>query len=70
MKVIRVDSLGREIVADKLIEEGLTLTEAEALRDMLRSKRAKDSEDWYEIKPESYVLWKGLAEFVEPKQEK
>lgn len=62
-KLILVDNYDREIIADKLVEENLT--------DDVADTKAKEynennkHSDWFaKAVPDSYKLWRGLAELV------
>lgn len=57
MKVICVDNFDRETISDRLIQEGLTQTEARTLADELNAKGGVNAPDFYRVVPDDHVLY-------------
>lgn len=66
MKIVCKDNYCREFVADRLVAEGIKLeVEARAMCDALTHKYGgEDSEEYFEIVPDDYELWRGMRELV------
>lgn len=62
-KLILVDNYNREIIADKLIEEGLSNEEAKRKADEYNTKH-KHGEWFAKAVVDEYKLWEGIQEFI------
>jgi hypothetical protein len=66
MKIIESDNFARESVADHLVADNIT-SEAYAIvmRDALQAKfGGENSQSYFQVKPDDYVLWRGMEELV------
>jgi len=64
MKVVRTSNYNIESEAERLIAENISEVDAIAMRDKLRNDPKRSSFDWFEVKPDSYRLWRGMADIV------
>lgn len=63
MKIICKDNYDRESVADRLVAESITShQEADFMLAALKSIASRD--DYYQIVPDDYKLWRGMEELV------
>lgn len=65
MKIVCIDNFGRESVADRLIAENVKEFYGRHIVNMFNEKFSSDySSHYFVLKPDSYVLWQGMAEFA------
>lgn len=63
-KVVLVDNLNRETIADVLLEGNLTDDEAERKADEYNKSHGPNPSYWARKVDDEYRLWGGMAEFV------
>lgn len=64
-KLILVDNLNRETIADVLIEENLSDKEATQKADDYNSEHSNRNWDWFaKAVNDDYKLWGGIEEFI------
>lgn len=65
MKIVRVDNFARETVADSLVAVGITnASEAETMVTALQASCDPSGPIWYQLKPDDYMLSRGMEDFV------
>ncbi|MGG1659535.1 hypothetical protein [Brevibacillus sp. NRS-1366] len=64
MKIIAVDNFARESVAEKLIAENVNEYWGKRIVDSLNDKQHANSQDFFELVSDDYVLWRGMEELV------
>jgi hypothetical protein len=64
MKIIAVDNFARESVADILIAENVNEYMGKRIVDALNDKQHENSQEWFRLVPDDYVLWRGMEELV------
>ena len=65
MKIIAVDNYARETVADRLVADNITIpSEAKIMLDALQKTCGRASSIWYHVRPDDYVLSRGMADIV------
>ena len=64
-KVVQTDNYDRETRAEVLVQEHMTLEDAKALCERLRNAEDRSDDNWYKVSRQEYVLWRGMAEFVD-----
>lgn len=69
-KIVAVDNFARETVADHLVAEHFrSLEEVERCCAILQSLVLTNDPEWFRVKTQDYVLWRGMAEFVDAEPE-
>ena len=63
-KVVWVDGYNRESVADRLIVDMLTRTQAEFLCEWFRFMEDGDPSQWFRVYTQEAKLWRGMEEFI------
>lgn len=63
MKIVMIDGLCRDHVADVLIAENVCPQYAEHIAEDL-NKTYGDNESYYVVKPDDYVLSRGLEDLI------
>jgi hypothetical protein len=64
MKIIIVDNFARESIADKLVEENINECCGKRIVNSLNDKQHEDSQDFFKLVSDDYVLWRGTEELV------
>ncbi|MCR4362054.1 hypothetical protein NUG13_12015 [Bacillus subtilis] len=64
MKIILVDNFNREEVADNLIAENVNEFWGKRIVDALNDKEHEDSDNYFRLVKDDYVLWRGMDELV------
>ncbi|WP_064199127.1 hypothetical protein [Brevibacillus brevis] len=64
MKIIAVDNFAREYIADTLIAENVNEYMGKRIVDALNDKQHENSQDFFKLVSDDYVLWRGMEELV------
>jgi hypothetical protein len=64
LKIIAVDNFGREYIADKIIADNVSEYWGKYIVDLLNDKQHKNSQDYFRLVSDDYVLWRGMEELV------
>lgn len=64
MKVVAVSNFGFDTVREQLIAENLTQADAEHVAAYHNKDMHEESTYFHVIKPDGYVLWRGMADLV------
>ena len=65
MKIIRVSNFDLEDYAQSVAAQWVNPTEGEIMCKALCATCDNHSSTWYQLVPDDYVLWRGMAEFVD-----
>lgn len=69
-KIVSTDNYDRESRAEYLIAENFrSKDEANVCCAALQNAWGRNSEAWPVVRPQAYVLWRGMAEFVDDEAE-
>jgi hypothetical protein len=63
-KVVWTDGYARDTVADRLVQDGMTLEAATRHCKTLRAEAKDDGLHWWKVMPQEHPLWRGMGEFV------
>jgi hypothetical protein len=65
VKIVCTDNFARETVADRLVAENIAnVEECRVMVDALQKTCISGGPHWYVMKPDSYVLSRGMEDFV------
>jgi hypothetical protein len=64
MKIVMIDNFNRETVADVLIAENVNKHFGEVIVRLLNSREGDSSPNYFVLKEDSYILWRGMEELV------
>jgi hypothetical protein len=64
MKVVGISNHAKESVAEILIQEHLTLEEANAIADDFNKEVGDFDTYYYSVRPDDYRLWRGMEDLV------
>jgi hypothetical protein len=65
VKIIWKDGYDRENRAERLVAENIRNDEeAKVMLEALQETCKRDESNWYLLKKDDYVLWRGMVEFV------
>jgi hypothetical protein len=65
MKIVRTDNFDRETEAERLVAENIQIKhEADTMLKALQDTCTSYSQNWYVLKPDDYVLWRGMADLI------
>ena len=67
MKIIRADNFARESRPESLVAENIrNEEEAKLMLEALQATCHPDDSIWYRLVEDNHILWRGMAEFVDP----
>ena len=64
MKVVAISNYADDTIREQLVMENLTQEQAQRIADERNKATGEGSIYWYVVKPDDYILWRGMADLV------